>query len=225
MLGRRLAFAPGAQAVYSNFGFVVLGEIVRERAGAASYAEATWALTLLPTGAAGVRAEAGAPDYLPGQAVGYSVRSGRRVAGGGPPMRLAAGGWVGSPLDMTRFLMALGGSAGERLLSKPSYEAMLARPASSRVRPNDTWFGLGWDVVRLGPTGPSYEKNGGLEGVATRFGHEAPDVEWAIFLNRGPDRSRQGADARKAVGDALRAEIARRKAWPSEDYWSRYPAP
>jgi N-acyl-D-amino-acid deacylase len=225
MLGTNLVTPPGARTVYSNFAYMFLGEIVREAAGAPDYATAVRSITLAPMGLAGVEVEAQAPAYLPGQTIGYAARSGRRLPGGGPPSRAAAGGWVASPLSMVRFLMALDGSSKKPFLSKPMLDAMLARPKPSLVRKNGTWFGLGWDVVRMGPAGATYSKNGGLDGTATIFEHAAPDVDWAVFLNSGGGNIDPDRVARRAIADAIRAEIARRTTWPDVDYWSHYPTP
>lgn len=222
MLGRRLLFTPGARSRYSNFGYVFAGEVVRVRARAAAYGEAARRLVLLPMGLGDVRLEASRPDYLPGQAIGYALGSGQRLPGGGPPARAASGGWVGSVLDMTRFLGRLDGSDGTGLLPPEMLQAMLAPPSPALVRGNGSHFGLGWDAVRSGPDGVGYAKHGGLAGTATVLAHTAPDTDWAVFLGTGAGGDRADGGPRKAVSEGVRKALGAVAAWPEVDYWSRH---
>ncbi len=179
----RLAFAPGMQQAYSNAGFNVLGAIV-EKASGQRYMDFVEATVFRPAGVTRFGALESA-SVIPGQAVRYA-KNGRPVVNkrseGGTP----AGGWILSPSDMVRILMAY--DAG-KIVSPASRAAMLAPPvAPLRPRANGSAFGLGWDVVlRAGgdPNAVLYGKNGGIQGSSTWIEHRPDGVDFAAFYNGG----------------------------------------
>src|SRR5262249_61546761 len=89
MLGQPLDFTPGTDAVYSNFGYMLLGMIV-ERVAGAPYAEVVQSTTLVPMGITGPIDGAGRGEraYFPGEARRY-----------GPDGRIAPGGLPHAPFE------------------------------------------------------------------------------------------------------------------------------
>jgi CubicO group peptidase (beta-lactamase class C family) len=122
---------------------------------------------------------------IPGQAVRYD-KNGRAVVNGIRLGGTPAGGWVLSPADMVRVLVAY--DAG-KIVSLASRAAMLERPAAPlRPRANGSAFGLGWDVVdRPGPDPNAvfYGKNGGINGSSTWIEHRPDGIDLAAFYNGG----------------------------------------
>ncbi len=178
-----LLFAPGSQQAYSNAGFNVLGAIV-EKASGQSYADFVRDNVFRPAGVtrfAALNARAPIPD----QAVRYAKNGGvvvNKIAEGGTP----AGGWVLSPADMVRVLVAYDEG---KIVSLASRAAMLAPPvAPLKPRANGAAFGLGWDVVyRTGgnPDAVFYGKNGGINGSSTWAEHRPDGIVFAAFYNGG----------------------------------------
>jgi CubicO group peptidase (beta-lactamase class C family) len=119
---RGLQFAPGAQHVYSNYGFMLLGAVI-ERMGGARYDEHVAARVLAP---AGMTATGTAPEdsLVPGRAVGYMRQGSGALASNAPtlPYRgTPAGGGYSTVGDFARFAAAL----REHRLLDPAHTALL----------------------------------------------------------------------------------------------------
>jgi N-acyl-D-amino-acid deacylase len=191
-----LDYAPGTQAIYSNFQFTV-ARVVVARASGMSY-ERYVQEQLAPLGILDMRLEEPKGHYLPGEAKRYSVQ-GQELPGGRPPYPLTGpmGSWVCSTNDMVKLLMALDGSDGRNFLSPASMQALVAPvPPPVPPRPNGFHFGLGLDRVYQTPNGTGYMKNGGVPGVHAQIEHLPGDLDFALFYNgQGhPDQNK------KAIG-------------------------
>jgi N-acyl-D-amino-acid deacylase len=224
MLGRPLDFDPGAESQYSNFGYIVLGQVI-ERVTGQPYERAVRSLTLRPMGLEHVvlNHERG-KGYREGEAHRYGPRGAEDREGGHLPITMASGGWLAPPSEMVRFLAALDGTRGRPFLSERLSRAMTAPPRPPlKARPNGTHPGLGWDVVRASPGGVSYQKNGGLLGVHALLKHEADGTDWAFCCNGGRGGGGEGADANFMPGliKALEDAMAAVKPWPSVDLFAR----
>ena len=179
----KLLFAPGTRQAYSNAGFNVLGAVI-EKASGQTYVDFVRDNVFAPAGVMRFAALQ-SQSAVPGQAVRYA-KSGRaavnRIEEGGTP----AGGWVLSPADMVRVLVAY--DAG-KIVTAASRDAMLAPPVAPLMpRSNGSAFGLGWDVVyRLNgnPHAVFYGKNGGISGSSTWIEHRPDGIVFAVFYNGG----------------------------------------
>jgi CubicO group peptidase (beta-lactamase class C family) len=119
---RGLQFAPGAQHVYSNYGFMLLGALV-ERVGGTRYDDHVAARVLAP---AGMTATGTAPEdsLVPGRAVGYMRQGSGALVSNVPtlPYRgTPAGGGYSTVGDFARFAEAV----RERRLLDPAHTALL----------------------------------------------------------------------------------------------------
>jgi N-acyl-D-amino-acid deacylase len=217
-LGQPLDYSPGAEAHYSNYGYLILGQIV-ERVSEMPYPRYVERHVFEPSrvrhAAYGTDAEA----YPAGLAHGYDAHGDEL-----PPPRQrpagAAGSWVTSGVELARFLTAVGGTRGPRLLSAALTREMLAPPPPPvERRKNGSHFGLGWDLVLATPRGPSYAKNGAVPGYRAFIGHTPGGVDWAVLLNGG------GAGAEQETADAaagILREVQRTDAWPADDLFGRF---
>ena len=178
-----LLFAPGSRQTYSNAGFNVLGAIV-EKASGQRYADFVRDNVFAPAGVTRFGALQTA-SAVAGEAVRYA-KNGRVVVNRNEEGGTPAGGWVLSPADMVRVLVAY--DAG-KIVSPASRAAMLAPPVAPLVpRANGAAFGLGWDVVyRAGgdPNAVFYGKNGGIAGSSTWIEHRPDGIVYAAFYNGG----------------------------------------
>ena len=182
----KLLFAPGTQQAYSNAGFNVLGAVI-EKASGQTYVDFVRDNVFAPAGVTRFAALQ-SPSAIPGQAVRYAKNGAavvNRIEEGGTP----AGGWILSPADMVRVLVAY--DAG-KIVSPASRDAMLAPPVAPLMpRSNGSAFGLGWDVVyRAGgnPNAVFYGKNGGINGSSTWIEHRPDGIVYAVFYNGGNGR-------------------------------------
>jgi CubicO group peptidase (beta-lactamase class C family) len=104
---RGLQFAPGAQHVYSNYGFILLGALI-ERLSGTSYDDHVAARVLAP---AGMTATGTAPEdsLVPGRAGGYMRQSSALVSNAPtlPYRGTPAGGGYSTVGDLARFAVAV----------------------------------------------------------------------------------------------------------------------
>jgi N-acyl-D-amino-acid deacylase len=159
MMGLPLDFEPGAQAQYSNLGYIILGQIV-EKVSGQPYETYVRKEILEPLGMRKAAVHNG-PKYLPGEARCYLAGTGTLLPHLNLPMVKAAAGWSASPVDMARFLTALDGSRGKRFLQEKTMKLMLDPPPPPlQVAPNGTFPGLGFETVYVGKDGYSYFQDG-----------------------------------------------------------------
>ena len=114
-LSRPLAYTPGTEEHYSNFGFFLAREVI-QRVSGQPYEHYVRQHVLQPAGISGMELER--PVAVLCRRRGAALRPRAEGASGrrgpiGPP----AGSWIGSAADMARFLTALDGSRGKALLS------------------------------------------------------------------------------------------------------------
>jgi N-acyl-D-amino-acid deacylase len=217
-----LDFDPGTDCKYSNFGYIVLGEVIAKVSGQ-PYEKYVRDNVLAP---AGVRRASLHP--LDG---GYFVNEARRYLAGTdqelPPWRQkysdAAGGWAASAVDLVRVLAALDGSRGTPLLNEKTFRQMIELPpAPLGPRPNGTHVGLGWDSVILTDKGFGYYKDGSWFGMRAFMKRKPSGVNAVLLFNASmnPDTvdTQIAADAVKEVREALE----RQQAFPAVDLFPEF---
>jgi N-acyl-D-amino-acid deacylase len=178
-----LNFAPGAEAKYSNLGYVLLGEVIA-RASGQPYERFVLESVLKPMGIQRIRLHARNGRYLVGETLRYLAGTFIPL----PPMRLpmvdSAGGWSASVVDLARFLTNLDGSRGEPVLSAKMRKLMMEPPpAPIKPRADGTYFGLGWDSVLVKGKEFAYFKNGSYQGIRTYMKRLPTGANWALLYN------------------------------------------
>ena len=175
MLGQPLDFDPGTKSAYSNFGYAVLGRII-ERVTGTSYEGWVRANILTPAGIVNMRI---------GQTLsqGQHAREVRYVGGVGAPSIFpdvpspvdwayggwyleamdAHGGWYASAIDYAKFLNAIDGRRGSRLLSAASVAALTERPNLPEYQGTCCWYAMGLSVNMSN----NWWHSGALDGTAT----------------------------------------------------------
>ena len=128
VFSRPLAFAPGAEEHYSNFGFFLCSEVV-QRVSGLPYEQYVRRRVLAPAGIDDMERERLGRRYGANEARRYGRDALKEFPGGRNPIGPPAGSWIGSAVDMARFLTALDGSRGKSLLSPPPLSRN-ARPAA-----------------------------------------------------------------------------------------------
>jgi CubicO group peptidase (beta-lactamase class C family) len=150
---RGLTHEPGAEARYSNYGFVLLGALI-EKASGQSYYDYVRDHVFEP---AGMRSTASLAEseVVPNRSAGYMKRDGRWVSNQGtlPWRGTAAGGGYSTVGDLLRFAQAL---ESGKLLSKE-----LVAEATRAQRPG---YGYGFGVAGEGRE-RSYGHGGGAPGM------------------------------------------------------------
>ena len=217
---RPLAYAPGTEQHYSNFGFFLAREVI-QRASGQPYERYVRQHVLQPAGISDMELERLSPSYAVNEVRRYG-RGQRELPGGRGPLGPPAGSWIGSAVDMARFLTALDGGRGKVLLSPPFYRQMLAAPpAPLKPRENGSHFGLGWDVVLSGSDGIRFSKNGGVAGIHAYIEHLPGGLDWVVLLNGGQHEEDQPSPLGFCTR-RLRQAIQGTKGWPQRDLFQRH---
>jgi N-acyl-D-amino-acid deacylase len=223
-MGVPLDFDPGTDSKYSNFGYIVLGEVI-ERASGQPYEKYVRERVLAPAGVRKASLHPLGGRYFPDEARRYLAGTDTLLPAWQQKYSDAAGGWSASAVDLALFLTALDGSRGKPLLDEKTFRLMVEPPPPPlRPRPNGTHVGLGWDsVVLSGPKQFGYYKDGSWFGMRSFMKRSPNGVNWVLLFNASmqPDvlDSRTVGDAVKEVREA----VERMEKYPDLDLFKEFP--
>jgi N-acyl-D-amino-acid deacylase len=223
MLGVPLDFAPGTRAVYSNFGFILLGQIVARVSGQ-PYEEYVRIKVLKPMGIQAARMHDREGTYFKGEARRYNPGFLQAMPPYNLPWTDASGGWTASAVDLARMMTALDGSrTGKPFLPDELMNEMMAPPPPPvKSRPDGSHFGLGWDTVKKLPKGNGYQKGGAWPGVRSAVKHRVDGVDTVIVSNALAQLDQldfqMANDAIREVHEVMN-DI---KEWPKVDLFEEY---
>jgi D-alanyl-D-alanine carboxypeptidase len=198
-----LAHQPGEHFAYSNFGYLLLGRVIKKKSGQ-KYEDYVQQAVLKP---AGVRDMHIAGDTLdqrrPNEVVYYddAPRSPYtcRVA------RMDAhGGWIACPRDLLRLMVRVDGFAAPLDILRPQTIAVMTTPSAA-----NSHYAKGWNVNAA----HNWWHTGSLPGTASMLVRAQNGFCWAIVMNR---RGSGGAFARDLdqLGWKIRSAV---KAWPEPE--------
>lgn len=204
MMGQPLDFAPGSRYHYSNFGYCILGQVVEEVSGepyeiyVRDHVLATMDVRAMSIGYSRLSergpyevkyyAYDGAPlvdslyageGKVPAPYVGEMLTAG------------AAGGWIGSAIDLTRVMTAIDGSRGAPFLSSATLAEFIANPHLAGAGNPNYWYGFG---IGVGPTPDSWHHGGSISGAQSQLTRDARGYTWAIITNARVQDSETFAD-------------------------------
>jgi N-acyl-D-amino-acid deacylase len=232
MKGQPLDFDPGTQYAYSNFGFCVLGRIV-ERVTGAGYEDYVRSQVLAPLGITRLRCgktrlvhrmtgEVRYYDY-PGAPLAQSVFAGDGTVpgpyGGFYQEALDShGGWVASPIDFLRLMLAADGrSVPTDIISPDSVSTMIERPEIPIWQNEPAWYAKGW-LVRPWQSDANWWHNGALPGTASIVVRGYNGLTWAVFYNSQPWTDGFAIESDSRMWEAA-SEVT---TWPVGDKFPRY---
>lgn len=234
MLRQRLDHDPGTTYAYSNFGYCLLGRVIEEATGL-SYEEAVRRLVLDPCGIHTMRlGRTRRRDRAPGEVV-YYHHAPRELASSvflDPPKRVpwpyggfyleamdSHGAWIGSAVDLMRFVTKLDGSRGIPLLRPETLKLMTERPAISH---GNAFYALGWSIRPVGHDA-NWWHGGSLPGTSTLLVRtargeprtsQAPGLAWAALFNLRP---KDRAGFRAELDATLWRAAGEVQHWPEGD--------
>jgi N-acyl-D-amino-acid deacylase len=234
-LTRDLAFEPGTDFAYTNTAYCVLGRVV-EAVADADYETHVRDRLLGPLGADRMHVGATRRENLRDDEVRYMARGtvqspfpgedgsvpGPYGAGVLDEALDADGGWVGSAVDLLRFVRGVDGQDGVAdVLSPETRETMLARPPVDRWEGADQYYATGWYVTET-ESGRLLWHNGsvpGSYGFLVRFADDDLTVA-ALFNGRSADRQlRQfNVAAQRTVLETVGAVDS----WPDRDLFDEF---
>lgn len=217
-----LDFNPGTDSKYSNYGYIILGEVIAKVAGH-PYERFVQENVLAPAGARRAFIHGLSDSYFENEAHRYLPGTDDELPTWRQKYTDAAGGWTISAIDLVRLLTALDGSRGKPLLQEATFKQMIARPPAPMVpRPNGTHVGLGWDSVQVNDKGYGYFKDGLWPGMRAFMRRTANGVNSVLLLNisTNPDTTdtRIAGDAAKEI----REELDRLEKFPDLDLFKEY---
>jgi len=225
-LSRRLHFRPGSRGSYSNLGYVILEKVIEKVTGK-DYEKFVQKNILNPAGifdmhlGKNLREEKFPNEvnyYEQSNAIKISAfdGSGRTVFrsnGGNNIEELGgAGGWIASPAELVKFMLAIDGDESHPdILSKASIVYMTT-PSKRGFSP------IGWKGTRSNGT---WWRTGTLAGSSALLKHQTNGYGYAIITNtstwRGPEFTHELSILMSRV---LRSV----KKWPAQDLFNHFEA-
>lgn len=200
VLGKRLRFMPGTWQKYSNFGYLLLSEIIEQVSGM-PYEEFIKKEVLAPAGCYDMHIAGNYYEDRRDNEVRYYTHEGdgkfieeyndsgkmveRCYGGNNIPLLSGAGAWCASPAEITRLVASIDGNPEvEDIISEESFNQMI------EYFDKET-FSLGWN-----DTTPEkgWSRTGTLSGTCALVRHY-PDGECWVFITntstyRGPGQAR-----------------------------------
>jgi N-acyl-D-amino-acid deacylase len=229
MLRRELNFDPGTRYAYSNFGYNVLGRIIEEVTGESygSYvsnrvldemqiSRMSLGKTRLENRIAdevryygNEKADSVFPDEgsVPSPYGGFYLQC-----------IDAHGGWVGSTIDILRFITHIDRRGPIKdVLQSDTLEIMTQRPDIPHWKGSDSYYAMGWNVRPEPQNWWHYGSLPGSTSILVRTNHE--DLSWAaLFNSRPPDWNKFNQEVDKTLWDAIRSVSE----WPAHDLFKEF---
>ncbi|MDR0765933.1 MAG: beta-lactamase family protein [Odoribacteraceae bacterium] len=218
VLGQRLGFAPGSSSSYSNVGYGILTRVI-EKVSGQDYETFTREKILVPAGCHDMhlgrnlsadRYHNEVRYYEPENAGKVPACTGeerqvyRSDGGNNIEELLGAGGWVASPTELARLLLAIDGDpSSPDVLSPESVESM------TRCRANA--LPIGW--TRAGEDG-EWWRTGTLAGTSAMMKRQGDGVCWVFVTNTS---TWAGARFPYTIDHVVTRAIDRVEEWPERD--------
>ena len=219
----KLDYSPGKKSVYSNFGYALLGLVV-ENVTNTSYETYIVSQILNPLGIYDMRlGKSLFKDRFENEVKYYGLKgerevlssfgTGEKVAkyyGGNSIETLgAAGGWIATPTELMKFLVAIDGfEIRKDLLSVESINEMTK--SSKVIRP------YGWTGT---DNNGFWWRTGTLSGTSALLKREQNGISWVLIINTTP---KYGARFPVQINKTMIKGLATIDNWPSYDLFDYY---
>ena len=219
VLSKPVPYRPGTRYDYSNLGFCLLGKVIEAVSGE-TYERYVQNNLLAPLGIYGMRLAKNRPeDRFEDEVIYYdltpnNVRPSIYGTGEVVPNTYsfniealgAAGGWVATPTDMLRFLVAVDGLTNTPdMLSNESLLAMI-EPVSGRP--------YGWRGASIGGT---WWRTGTLAGTTAMLKRFENGISWIVLTNTSNRRSDY---FNGRFSNMLQNELAQLNEWPGHNLFA-----
>ncbi|MDA0565585.1 beta-lactamase family protein [Streptomonospora sp. S1-112] len=224
--GQPLDHAPGTTYAYSNYGYLLAGEIIAAVSGT-TYEDYVKREVLGPLRISRMRLGASLAKDTSGEVDYTSKYTGRSVvddSGATVPLpyggfnmetQFANGGWVGSAADVVRFCYLYDQPAEAGVLTAASIKSVYAKPEAGGW--NGYHYGLGW-YVRPVSGGQNTWHFGGMPGTYTLVMRSGGLSIAALFNQRKEGDDLDWGEIDPLLWDAADAVGT----WPTADQTARY---
>jgi CubicO group peptidase (beta-lactamase class C family) len=222
MMGQPLDFAPGTKQVYSNFGYCILGRVIEKISGepyeiyVRDHMLATMDVHAVSIGYSHDLSQRGPfevkyYDYDRAPIVDSVFPDQGKATysyGGFEILTIdAPGGWIGSPIDLTRVMTAIEGSRSASFLSPGTMTEFTADPGLPdwNTDPN-YWYGLG---IFVGPGPQTWYHGGSISGTESQLLRDSNGYVWCIMTNsESADSAGLHGDITSTMRQALGSGLA-----------------
>lgn len=199
-----LDFEPGARYAYYNVDYLLLGRLIELITGQ-KYEACVKQNVLAPVGVTAMQlGRAWQGDLAPDEVRYYDGRNRESIAicgtklGSKVPQVYGAenveayeahGGWIGSAVDLVRFISAFDDLAHPKLLKPDSLKMMWERPPGAagyetEGAPKGVYYACGWNVRPVGNAGNANAWHSGLiAGTSTLLVRRHDGLNWAVLFN------------------------------------------
>jgi CubicO group peptidase (beta-lactamase class C family) len=234
MLTQPLQVDPGSAMHYSNFGYCVLGRVI-EKVSGERYDDYVRSAVLAPIGITRMRlGHTLLPERATGEVRYYNFPGAPLVGSVFPshPGQVPApyggwhleamdshGGWIASPIDLVRFIVHLDGTLNPAPLKPATVAEMIAKPAGNLSSDPDVWYGLGWQVRRVGKDATNWWHVGSLDGTTTLMVRTSQGMDWALLFNGSPRHQDQLIGE---MDEGLWQAAGTVREWPARDLFNQY---
>ncbi len=221
-LNQPLHFEPGSRTSYSNIGYAILGKII-EAATGMDYEAFTRQVILLPLGINEMRiGKSLLQDRFENEVRYYDLaefqnnnlldyNNNPRAYGGNDIETLgAAGGWIASPVDILKLVVAIDSLSGPPdILSTESIRLM-----------TDTRFSGGHPIGWAGSDGRgNWWRTGTLAGTSALVMRQNDGISWAVFFNSSTGK---GIHFPAIVQNELTTALNNIAQWPDNDLFYHF---
>lgn len=210
-----LRFAPGKGYNYSNLGYVVLAKVIEKITGK-EYESYIKKEIFAPVGCFDIHiANNSSKDkfenevryYEPSNEVQFEDEDGNLIpkSDGGNDVRLlsGAGGWVGSPAEILKFVASIDGLPGVKdILSAKSIRYMTNPPKGKKP--------IGW--IRANDR--EWWRTGSMSGTSAMIKHQINGYTWMLVTNTS---SWKGARFPNQINASVKKGLTRVNEWPKHD--------
>ncbi len=222
MLTVPLDFKSGTEEKYSNVGYIVLGEAIA-RLSEKPYEDFVREDILKPMDIHRFGLNSLDGQYPPQQARQYIAGTLTPLPAFRLPLADASGGWVGSAIDMVRFLTNLDGSRGKPVLEEKTRKLMIETPPLPlKPRENGQFIGLGWDSVEITKDGFGYFKDGIVTGMRTFCRRGPSGVNWVLLYNASMEFEPQDLSMLANTTHEIRKLVQEQKKYPDIDLFKEF---
>jgi CubicO group peptidase (beta-lactamase class C family) len=232
MSGVPLSYDPGTKYAYSNYGYMLLGQII-ETISKQPYEAYVKQNVLEPMGMTHTQlGRTLLENRLPGEVKYHSDFKGPSVFkenemdvpwpyGGWNLENMAAhGGWVSTVIDMARFEASFDQSESNSILTKDSIELMFKAPPGAS---GERYYAMGWEIVRVESGAMNTFHSGSLDGTLSFMVRRFDGVDWIVIFNERDSSSDPTGDGYWEIDGLLHEAADKVKSWPDHDLFQQIP--
>lgn len=212
-----LRFKPGKGYNYSNLGYVVLAKVIEKVTGK-GYEDYVKSNILAPIGCYDMHiANNNSKDkyenevkyYEPSNEVQFEDEDGNLIpkSDGGNDVRLlgGAGGWVGSPAEILKFVAVIDGHSGVKdMLSESSIRRMTTSSNEGKAP-------IGW--IKATNNG-EWWRTGSMAGTSAMIKRQSNGYTWMLVTNTS---SWKGTRFAHQINASMKQAVKKVKEWPQRD--------